>query len=227
MGRRHSIVLKKPDGSLGIYPMRQWLRDNPQHLPEGMSADIDTSHELRRALKNSGWKLDERFDKVLLIKPSDEGDTSFADELDELLDSHSEIEESYYEEGVAKAKEVTFRLERDLQSALRDNIEQLEPGLRIIDEGKERATDAGRIDITAMDTGENIVVVELKTGTASPEAIAQVLAYMGAVVETDNKPVRGILVAGDFHKRVVLAARAVPNLRLEKYSFQFTFKPVE
>jgi RecB family endonuclease NucS len=72
-----------------------------------------------------------------------------------------------------------------------------------------------------------MVIIELKAGLATPEVIAQILAYMGAVAETDKVPVRGILVAGDFHKRIVWAARAIPNLELKKYSFQFTFEPLE
>ncbi|HUQ69851.1 MAG TPA: helix-turn-helix domain-containing protein, partial [Planctomycetaceae bacterium] len=47
-----------------------------------------------------------------------------------------------------QAVEATFGLERDLQLALRTNIGQLEAGLQIIDGGKERITEAGRIDIT-------------------------------------------------------------------------------
>ena len=37
-----------------------------------------------------------------------------------------------------------FRFERDLQKALRDNIEQLEPGLKIIDGGTEKSVEAGK-----------------------------------------------------------------------------------
>jgi RecB family endonuclease NucS len=85
-------------------------------------------------------------------------------------------------------------------------------------------TDAGRIDITAKDTSGRVVVVELKAGTASPEVVTQILAYMGAIAEVEKKPARGILVAGDFHKRVVLAARAVSTLDLKKYSIQFKFE---
>lgn len=125
-------------------------------------------------------------------------------------------------ESVIEALDTTFGLERDLQRALRANIEQLERGLAIIDEGRERSTEAGRIDITARDPGGSIVIIELKAGTAKPESIAQVLSYMGAVSEIENTPVRGILVAGDFSPRVVLAARAVQNLELKSYSFEFT-----
>jgi endonuclease len=128
------------------------------------------------------------------------------------------------ESEIEAAVETTFALERDLQAALRRNIGQLEAGLKIIDGGSERVTEAGKIDITAQDKDGDSVVVELKAGEARPEAVAQILAYMSALAESDHKPVRGILVAGDFHKRVVLAARAVKNLELKRYSFQFLFK---
>lgn len=67
-------------------------------------------------------------------------------------------------------------LERDLRSALRLAIEQLEPGLEIIDDGAERSVASGFIDITARDARGAIVVVELKTGTARQGAVAQVLS---------------------------------------------------
>jgi RecB family endonuclease NucS len=107
------------------------------------------------------------------------------------------------DEELIEAQEITFGLERDLQLALRANINQLEIGLKIIDGGNERVTEAGRIDITAEDAKGSTVVIELKAGTAKPDAVAQILAYMATVAEPSNHPVRGILVAGDFHKRVL------------------------
>ena len=127
---------------------------------------------------------------------------------------------------VIDAMETTFGLECDLQIALRSNIQQLEQGLKIIDEGKEQTTEAGRIDITAEDKEGAIVVIELKAGAATPACITQILSYMGALSEAEQKPVRGILVAGDFPSRLVFAARAVPNLQLKKYSFRFSFEAV-
>jgi len=126
-----------------------------------------------------------------------------------------------------EAVEATFGLERDLQLALRSNIQQLEEGLVIIDNGKEYVTEAGRVDILAKDASDTIVVVELKAGMAAPEALTQLLAYMGATSKREDKSVRGILVAGDFHPRVVFAARAVPNVKLRRYRFKFTFGSVE
>ncbi|MDD2666238.1 MAG: endonuclease NucS [Methanocellales archaeon] len=130
-------------------------------------------------------------------------------------------------EEVIDAMETTFGLERDLQIALRSNIQQLEQGLKIIDEGKELTTEAGRIDITAEDQQGAIVVIELKAGSANPDCVAQILSYMGALREKEQRPIRGILVAGDFPPRVVFAARAVPNLQLRKYTFRFSFEEVK
>jgi RecB family endonuclease NucS len=140
------------------------------------------------------------------------------------MGTYTELSEA---EEVIEAMETTFGLERDLQIALRSNIEQLEQGLKIIDGGKERTTEAGRIDITAEDQQGAIVVVELKAGAANSDCIAQILSYMGALSEKEQKPVRGILVAGDFPRRVVFATRAVPNLQLKKYTFRFSFEAVK
>lgn len=119
-------------------------------------------------------------------------------------------------------------LERDMQSALRQTIEQLEPGLAIIDDGAERSVPSGFIDITARDSSGAIVVIELKTGTARQKAVAQVLSYMGDISEEEpDSAVRAILVAGDFDKKARAAARMVPNLLLRKYLVRFEFREVD
>ena len=115
-------------------------------------------------------------------------------------------------------------LERDMQAALRLRIDQLEPGLTIIDEGAERSVESGFIDITARDQSGATVVIELKTGVAGQRAVAQILRYMGDIVaEQDGAAVRGILVAADFDSRAKAAARMVPSLALRKYSVRFLF----
>lgn len=119
--------------------------------------------------------------------------------------------------------ELRFGLERDLQKALRANIQQLEPGLKIIDGDTEKSVEAGRIDITAEDAGGCLVVIELKAGIADLRSIGQLLSYMASIGDDPDLCVRGILIANSFDHRVVLAARAVPNISLMAYSFQFSF----
>lgn len=219
--RKNYIVSKNPDGTVAKTDMRTWLQQNPDRIPTGIDHQ-SKAYRIKAALLKNDWEIKQFPDKFLIIAPDQNGDTSFAEDLidDEVLDEEQE-------DDLAEAAEITFGLERDLQSALRANISQLESGLTIVDAGRERTTEAGRIDIAAQDSKGNLVIVELKAGLATPEVIAQVLAYMGAVAESDGVPVRGILVAGDFHKRVVWAARAIPNLELKKYSFQFSFESLK
>lgn len=115
-------------------------------------------------------------------------------------------------------------LERDMQAALRIAIDQLDPGLTIIDDGAERSVESGFIDITARDKSGAVVVIELKAGIAGQRAIGQILSYMGDVaLEEAGLPVRGILVASDFDAKAKSAARVVPNLLLRRYSVRFSF----
>ena len=115
-------------------------------------------------------------------------------------------------------------LERDMQAALRSSIEQLEPGLEIIDDGAERSVSSGFIDITAKDADGKIVVIELKTGIARQKAVAQILSYMGDIAEEEEgTATRGILVAADFDTKAQAAARVVPTLSLRSYRVNFEF----
>jgi hypothetical protein len=119
-------------------------------------------------------------------------------------------------------------LERDMQAALRKAIEQLEEGLVVIDDGAERFVESGRIDITARDTSGAIVVIELKAGEAHREAVGQILSYMGDIaVEEPDQKVRGILVAADFDKKAIAAARMAPTLTLRTYGVRFQFSKVD
>jgi len=119
---------------------------------------------------------------------------------------------------------LTFSLERDLQRALRGSLDRLEPGLVAIDGGRED----GFRDVTAKDSSGSIVVVELKAGKAGPNAVAQLLSYMGEVkaLQSPTGPIRGILIAADFHSKALAAASVVPHIVLKRYAFNLTFEGV-
>ena len=117
-----------------------------------------------------------------------------------------------------------FELERHLQDSLRYSIEQLEPGLTIIDGGDERGVESGFIDILAQDAVGALVVIELKAGHARREALGQILGYMGDIkAEERDASVRGILVAASFDKSCRSAVAIVPAVGLREYRFDFTF----
>ncbi|HYX39164.1 MAG TPA: endonuclease NucS domain-containing protein [Oligoflexus sp.] len=128
--------------------------------------------------------------------------------------------------GIDPALTSTFKLERDLQVALRKNIGALEEGLEISDGGKERETKAGKIDITAKDASGKTVVIELKAGPARPSSLTQILAYMSSLNDEQNELVRGILVASDFDKKIVFAVKTIPAIKLYRYQYKFIFDRV-
>ena len=123
-------------------------------------------------------------------------------------------------------KPQSISLEKDMQAAIRQNINQIEDGLRITDEGRERSVETGFIDITAEDSESTPVVIELKTGVAGQRAVAQILSYIGSVMEEEGSDnVRGILIASGFDRKARAAAKVVPNLTLMRYEFSFLFFP--
>jgi len=140
------------------------------------------------------------------------------------IEIEDEVDDSNEADGEAP-EGMKFGLERDLQDALRSNIEQLETGMKITDGGKEQMVESGRIDITAEDMHGSTVVIELKAGRAGRHAIGQLLAYMGDCSQ-GKEPIRGVLVAEKFSPQAIAAARVVPNLKLVQYNFKFAFQTV-
>jgi hypothetical protein len=149
----------------------------------------------------------------------------FRDEAGDAADT-TETEEARTDPSATSEEEVGQRigLERDMQAALRINIDQLESGLTIIDDGAERSVNSGFIDITARDAAGTTVIIELKAGPGGQRAVAQILSYMGDVAEEEESgKVRGILVCSDFDAKAKAAARMVPSLILRRYSVRFLF----
>ncbi len=221
--KAHFVINPGVNGEALQSPLKPWVRQNLAQLPNNFYDDDDTSHILRRKLRQIGWRLNMTDTAVFVIKPDNNGQFDYAENLVEEIIEDEEVEITNDDDSF----EITFSLEKDLQAALRRNIETLELGLKIIDNGKERNTIAGRIDITAEDDLNKIVVIELKAIEAKPDVIAQTLSYMEAVKDEDKKEVRGIIIASSFTERVKLAARQIPQLKLVQYSFQFNFTKIE
>jgi len=124
--------------------------------------------------------------------------------------------------------DVSLTLERDLHSYFAMRVNEIEPGLALIENGVEHQTDAGRIDLLAKDEAGNTVVIELKAGKAKDNALGQLLGYMGCIGATSGGSinVRGVLVASDFEPRVIYAAKGLPSIKLIKYKVSFELQEI-
>ena len=122
-------------------------------------------------------------------------------------------------------------VERTLRKYLMNNLESLEPGLKIFQDGErigeEYSIEAGRmrIDILAKDVTGSYVVIELKAEVADQSTFGQISAYMGWVKKNLARDgvIRGIIVANDFDDRIKYAAQSVTNIKLKRYKIDFQF----
>lgn len=119
-----------------------------------------------------------------------------------------------------------FKLEKEMQSAVRKQLNALEPGLREADGGSELTVATGRIDILAEDAKGQLVVIELKAGDCPSGALEQALGYAEALSEERSKPVRAFLIAASFSDRIRAAAKRVRDLELRTYEFSLRFDDI-
>jgi hypothetical protein len=116
-----------------------------------------------------------------------------------------------------------FKLEKEMQAAIRLQLAVLEPGLVTVDDGVEVSTATGRIDILAKDATGSLVAIELKVGLCPPGAIEQVLGYAQSLSDERGEPVRAILIAGAFTDRQKAAVKRVRDLTLTTYAYQMSY----
>lgn len=104
-------------------------------------------------------------------------------------------------------------LEKGIEEAIKPNLETL--GLQLAD--KEicqqfaMGPNVGRSDLICTNQNGDLVIIELKRGMTSDEAIGQILRYVGYVQEniaSEGQKVFGWIVAGDYDEHLRLAASA-------------------
>ena len=107
-GKKHYVIIPGDNK----YPMQQWLRDNPQHVPEGKDPNDPSinSQQWHRILKRNGWEYEETNTEVHLIFPAEaRGDAREAVKetfsMDESLALHGNkmisINISFWTDGIA------------------------------------------------------------------------------------------------------------------------------
>lgn len=120
--------------------------------------------------------------------------------------------------GFGDADDSIVVLEKGLEEAIKPNLKKL--GLRLADRGIRQqfsmGVGVGKSDLICLDDRDDLVIIELKRGMASDEAMGQVLRYVGWAKENlakEGQKVRGCIVAGDYDEQLRLAASAA-NVRL-------------
>ncbi len=214
----HTINMK----SRKNYPSVPWKK-NPLFVTDGRGRyKLLTDEEKKLFLKN-----------VRAGNPVVEKDYYSLNELggveDHEVEDVVEIEED--EETVEERYRASISLERDLHEYILHNLDFLEEGLQPYEgrTGSEYSTDAGRIDILAVDRNDDLVVIEIKTGMVRDKVMGQIMRYVGYVKEhiaEETQDVRAIIVAEDFDKNLKYSKSLFPGLELKQYevSFEFTEK---
>lgn len=224
--QRFNIVIKKMEGGVEVYPMKQWLRQNSEFLPEGLDTYENTSHQIRNTLRRNGWGYQVSGSQVYLIKPDEDGYTQFAEEI---------IGEETEDETVS-LEQYDFPLESHLRDFIVRNISNIlrdERQLVIFEDnngmkGVEYQTGVGPIDILSKDSEGNFVVFELKLSKGPDKAIGQLLRYMGWIKHhlANDKRVDGIIVAHSIDEKLKYAASVMQNIRLLEYEINFNVREV-
>lgn len=227
MVQRHMVVIPKDDGGMEVYPLKSWLRQNPEHLPAGLDATNNTSHQLRAALRQAGWTMQETQDEVRLILPGHS-----ARVVEQVLGG---TEEEDFEPEATDDSAPYFSLEYQLRDFLASNLSTIDfwgKRLRLyVDptgrDGIEYPTAVGPIDILALDDTGAFFVFELKRAQSSDRVLGQVARYMGWVKQTIGRDVdvSGIIVSKSINRNLKYARTVVPNIHLFEYSVSFSVTP--
>ncbi len=106
--------------------------------------------------------------------------------------------------------------ERELNDALMDDLNFLEPGLKPINQ--QEYFKKGICDIIAIDAKGRLVVIELKRRQADYASVTQLKRYMDEVKKMKGKEVRGILLAPEIRKT---ALNLLHEYGLEFFSYNF------
>ena len=141
-------------------------------------------------------------------------DLSGADEFSE-FDSVSDT-------SVSTTTKLTY--ERDLHNALESQLSELFPGYELV--GSEYTIEGVRVDLL-LRKGNDLLVVELKSGTATHAAFGQISMYMGLVAaKFSGSPVKGVIIASDIDSGLIAACSTNDKISCKKYKMKLSLEGV-
>ena len=126
-----------------------------------------------------------------------------------------------------------FAYEKDLQNFLSKNLDLIEPGLTLFDDGTndgiEYPTGKRRIDLLTLDKNGDLVVIELKVSRGPDRTLGQISYYIGWIkqnIAKDGQEVRGIIIANEITDELKIACSFNHSITLKEYSLSCTIKNV-
>jgi endonuclease len=128
-----------------------------------------------------------------------------------------------------------FAYESHLRDYLANNLEKIEPGLRLYTDeedenikGVEFEAGGRRIDILAVDKENKFVVIELKVSRGYDRSVGQLLRYKAWVKQNlaDGQKVRGIVIAKDISEDLKLAASESSDIDLFEYDLKIDLRKI-
>lgn len=134
-------------------------------------------------------------------------------------DGSPEIQQEQNEQ---ELEQTNFAYERDLQTTLCAQVAELFPGYKIYGElnaGVEYSVGGRRIDVLLehVET-KNLLVVELKSGTADFRVFGQISMYIGLMIEEfPDRNITGVIVAGTIHESLKQACEITDKVSLKFY----------
>lgn len=124
-----------------------------------------------------------------------------------------------------------FAYESDLRNFIAKNLSLIEAGLRLYEEegitGVEFPAGGRFIDILALDSRNNYVVIEFKVSKGYDRVVGQLLRYMAWVGKNyadSSQQVRGIIIAREITEDLLLACSPLQNVELFEYSLSVSLR---
>jgi hypothetical protein len=140
-------------------------------------------------------------------------------------------EENEYVGSIERSK---FAYESDLQSYLAKNLSLISPDLSLYEEegisGIEFPVGSRRIDILAVDSNKEYLVIELKVSKGYDRVVGQLLRYISWIRKYHADPgqkVRGVIVAREISEDLLLACSELPNIELFEYELSISLRKTD
>jgi len=125
----------------------------------------------------------------------------------------------------------SFHYEVDLQNALNTQIEKLFPEYKIFGnngEGIQYKIGGKKIDLL-LEHKENdqLLVIELKAGTADFRAFGQIAMYIGLLSEKfTDRVINGVIIAKEIDYSLIKASLINKNIKLMAYEMEFNLEEI-